>query len=74
MGFSEDDRIRAKNKASQEAFDLYEGLIAMGYDSAYAVKYAEFALQSCSDPDRNEILNKVISIAQGVSNEKVNSN
>ena len=64
MGFSEDDRIRAKNRIPNEALDIYEGLKAMGYDAAYMIKYAEFAKESCTCPIRNEVLNTMISIVR----------
>lgn len=42
----------------------------MGYDKAYVQKYAEFALQSATDSFRIEVLNTMILIVKGVSNEK----
>lgn len=66
MGFFEDDRIRAKNRKHQEAFDLYEGLKVMGYDNAYIKKYAEFALQNTTDSYRIDVLNEVLTIVRGV--------
>lgn len=77
MGFSEDDRIRNKNRHyncyQNSALDIYEGLKAMGYDNTYILKYAEFALQNASDSCRIEVLNTIISILGSLC-EKPNSN
>ena len=73
MGMSEDDRIRAKNKKSNEAYSLYEGLKAMGYDHAYIIKYGEFALTNTNDPFRSEVINTMVSIVRSLD-EKVNNN
>lgn len=72
MGFNEDDRIRHKNRYQTEAFEIYEGLKAMGYDHAYMIKYAEFALVNCTDPFRSEVLNTMISIVRRLD-AKVNN-
>jgi hypothetical protein len=73
MGFSEDDRIRSKNKHQNEAFELYEGLKAMGYDHAYMIKYAKFAQETCTDSFRFEVLNTMVSIVRSLD-EKVTTN
>jgi len=73
MGMSDDDRIRHKNRHQNEAFDLYEGLKAMGYDHAYMIKYAKFAQDACTDPFRFEVLNTMVSIVRSLD-EKINTN
>lgn len=70
MGFSEDDRIRNKNRHQNEAFDLYEGLKAMGYDNAYVIKYAEFALQHTEDPFRIKVLDTMIHIVRSLDEKE----
>lgn len=70
MGFSEDERIRAKNHASNKAYELFEDLKSFGYDTAYIQIYAEFALQATTCSIRNEIYSRLISIVKGVANEK----
>lgn len=72
MGFSEDDRIRHKNRFQTEAFQIYEGLKVMGYDHTYMIKYAELALQDCTDPFRSEVLNTMIYIVRRLD-AKVNN-
>lgn len=42
----------------------------MNYDSAYIKRYAEFARHETKCSFRNEILTRVIRLAEGVSNEK----
>lgn len=68
----EDDRIRHKNRKNQEAWDLVEGLRAMGYDNAYIIKYANFALSTCTDSFRNEVYLTVKNIV-GSLDEKVDT-
>lgn len=74
MGFSEDDRIRAKNRVHNEAYELWEGLKALGYSPDYIVRYADFAIQSASCSFRNEVYSRLISIAKGGSNESNSNN
>lgn len=62
MGFSEDDRIRSKNRKVNEALDVYDGLKAMGYDNAYILKYAQHAIDNSTDSCRNEVYHTMISI------------
>jgi hypothetical protein len=69
MGFSEDDRIRSKNKDQNEAYRLYEALQNLGYSYDDIMRYADFAMQDCSDQSRNNILNIMIRIARGQKNE-----
>ncbi len=45
----------------------------MGYDHAYIIKYANFALSTCTDSFRNEVYLTVKSIVRGLD-EKVNNN
>ena len=73
MAFFEDERIRNKNRYQNEAFEIYEGLRAMGYDYAYIIQYAELAKETCTDPYRSEVLNTMISIVRSMSESKVNS-
>lgn len=72
MGFHEDDRIRAKNRVHNEAYEIVEGLRELKYTSGDIVRYAEFAMKSTSDSNRIEIYHEMIRIS-GRSNEKVNS-
>ena len=76
MGFSEDERIRCKNrkhnKTYQEALELYEGLKAFGYGDDYIAKYANFAIPHAENQSRIEVYNTIISIVKANSNEKVN--
>lgn len=73
MGFSEDDRIRHKNRHINEALEIYEGLKAMGYDHTYMIKYAQFAQQNCTDPFRFEVLDTMISIVRRLDAKDNNS-
>lgn len=68
MGFYEDDRIRNKNRAQNEAYETYEALKTI-YDDSYIIKYTQFALSSTNDPFRTEVLNIITRIAKGRSNE-----
>lgn len=70
MGFSEDDRIRSKNRVINEACELLEDLRAFGYDNAYIKKYAEFAIQNTTCYIRNEVYSRLISLLKDVDNEK----
>lgn len=74
MGIAEDDRIRDKNRQHQEAFDLYEGLVAMGYDNNYVVRYARLALENTVDSYRNEVLNAMLDIARSLSDVESSTN
>ena len=76
MGFSEDYRIRSKNRHQNEAFDLYEGLKLMGYNNAEIIHYAEFAKQNVQDPFRNEVYNTMIHIVRSIdeADKKANYN
>ncbi len=38
----------------------------MGYDHAYMIKYAQFALESCTDQNRFEVLNTMIHIVRSI--------
>lgn len=67
MGFSEDDRIRSKNKIQNEAYKIYEDLKAFGYDNDYIIKYAQFALTTSNDNFRNDVLNKIIDLARSLN-------
>ena len=56
----EDDRIRHKNRLSNEAYDLYQGLKALGYSHSDIIKYVQFAVQNGDQTKNNhyqEILN-----------------
>ena len=64
MGFSEDDRIRVKNKIHNEAFEIYENLKYLGYDNELIIKYAAFASQVTKDSFRNDIYTEVIKIVR----------
>ena len=64
----EDDRIRVKNKVSNEAFELIEGLRNMGYSDDEIVQYAQFA-SAYSDNSRTEIYYMMVSTI-GRINEK----
>jgi len=66
MGMSEDDRIRSKNRHQNEAFDLYEGLKAMGFDHTSMIKYAEHAMTTNDNHYRFEVLNTMISIVRSL--------
>lgn len=70
MGFFEDDRIRRKNRAHNEAFDLYQGLITTGCNNDDVMLYVNSALQTAENPYRIEVLNAIISIVRGVENAK----
>lgn len=63
MGFNEDDRIRSKNRVINCAFEIYDGLYAMGYSAADIKAHAEFKMQTEADPRRNDIYMAVIDIA-----------
>jgi hypothetical protein len=72
MGMHEDDRIRSKNRAQNEAFDLIEGLKYMGYSSSDILKYAKLALELTSDQSRINVFNTMISIVRS-TNEDINN-
>lgn len=74
MGFSEDDRIRAKNKKHQVAYEIYEGLVTAGFSPNDIVQHAELAMQNTQDSFRYEVYNTIISIVKGVINEKGSTN
>lgn len=65
MGFSEDDRIRAKNRKHNEAWQIYEDLKALGYDNTYIEQHARLALEAETNPFRIEVFNTMISIVKG---------
>ena len=65
MGFAENDRIRAKNYKYNKAFSLYEDLKGMGYDNAYIIRYAEFALENPYS-SRSEVYHTMISIVRSI--------
>lgn len=64
MGFSEDDRIRSKNRVHNDAYELYQDLIAFKYSHQNIIDYANFALVNCTDSYRSEVLNTMISIVR----------
>ena len=72
MGLAEDDRIRSKNRTINCAFEIYDGLYAMGYSAANIKAHVEFKMTTETDFHRNEIYLAVIDIA-GRTNEKGNS-
>lgn len=73
MGFSEDDRIRSKNRAANEAYELYEGLKVMKYSDSDVIRYAQFAIQNTSDNYRNNIYLAMIRIARSKNGQESNS-
>ena len=70
MGY-DDDRIRSKNSTISSAFDMYDGLHAMGYSAEDIKAYAKHNMATETNFYRNEIYLEVINIA-GRSDEKGN--
>ena len=75
MGFNEDDRIRNKNKHHQEAFDLFEGMKAMGFSYQEIINHAQEALKTSTDEYRNDVFRAMLRIGGGldVKESSVNS-
>ena len=46
----------------------------MGYDHAYMIKYAEFALQNTTDFNRSEVLNTMIHIVRSLDEKTTTDN
>jgi len=63
MGFNEDDRIRAKNRVINCAYEIYDNLYALGYSAADIKAHAQLKMSTDVDPRRNEIYLAVINIA-----------
>jgi hypothetical protein len=68
MGFSEDDRIRSKNRVWNEASDMYEGMLKMGFTHSDIAQQAAKLLESSTDSNRNEIYQAMLVIAGRVDN------
>ena len=70
MGFFEDDRIRRKNLAYSEAFDLLSNMRAMGFSDNDIKKNIEFAIGfSDSDKFRIDVYHTVLKIIGGLNEE-----
>ena len=74
MGFSEDDRIRAKNRKHNEAYEIYENLKTLGYDNSYIEQHAQLAMQAESNPFRIEVFNTILRIVKGGNNVQGSDN
>lgn len=73
MGFSEDDRIRAKNKVNNEAFDMLEGMKQMGFSNDEIKRNLQTALTSPDiDSFRIDVFNTMLKIL-GRLDETTNS-
>jgi hypothetical protein len=70
MGFSEDDRIRGKNKLHNEAYDAFEWLIKQDLSPAAIIDALEIAIHNDPDEIRNDKRKAVINIARGALREK----
>ena len=70
MSFYDNERIRSKNRTINCAFEIYDGLYAMGYSAAEISAHATYKMSTESDYHRNEIYLSVIEIA-GRQSEKV---
>ena len=73
MGSSEDDRIRSKNRYQNEAWKIYEEMLAAGHDINYILSNAEFTLSNATDPYRIEVMNTMIHFVRRI-NEGVKKN
>lgn len=65
MGFSEDDRIRHKNRHHNEAYKIYEGLKALGFSQKEIIEQSQLIIQTQQDPFRNEVYSVIIKLAEG---------
>ena len=73
MGFSEDDRIRSKNKDHNTSFDLYTSLRGSMSDTD-VLSFIESELNKSNDSDRNKILLLVKDIASRRLNASCSTN
>jgi hypothetical protein len=73
MSFYDSERIRSKNRVINCAFEIYDGLYAMGYSAAEIKAHAQHKMATETDFHRNEIYLTVIDIA-GRTSEKGNYN
>jgi hypothetical protein len=64
MGFSEDDRIRSKNRLHNSANEHYEELRSKYMGDGDIIDFLEAEIRSSIDDDRNEIYETVIKIAR----------
>ena len=73
MGMSEDDRIRSKNVAYNDAYKLFEDLSAVGYKPDFIHRYALLASQTTTCPIRSEVYKRLLSLTEGIVNETSNT-
>jgi len=74
MGFSDDDAIRSKNKSHQEAYELYEKLLNVGFTEEEVVKHANLSLQTTSDESRFNLFKEILKICERKANVEVTPN
>ena len=72
MGFSEDERIRHKNRYHNEAYEIYENLKELGFSQKEIVDHCQLIMKTNSDPFRNEVYLRIIKLVEGL-NENTNN-
>jgi hypothetical protein len=73
MGFYEDERIRAKNRVHNDAYQEYNSLMSQGYTDADITHICTLALES-SNKNRNDIFLTVLKIVGRSNDEGSNTN
>ena len=64
MGFSEDDRIRAKNAVYNRAYEYFESLVELGYTNSEIRNQVNLQLENSPDTKREEVLKAMLLIVK----------